>query len=90
MAVAHKIMDHDVSDEARDRIGSQRLRDATFMVQRAARGQLEPSDAEMLAGIFLNATDRKIQVTADYLTAELRARGRSPHKASEIVRAVFG
>lgn len=90
MAVAHKIMDHDVSEEARDRIGSQRLRDATFMVQRAARGLLEQPDAEMLAGIFLNATDRNIRVTADYLTAELKARGRSPHKAVELVRAIFG
>lgn len=89
MAVAHKIMDHDVSEEARGRADSLRLRDAAFMINRAAGNTLDGADAEMIARIFLAASERGVRVTPDYLTAEIKARGRSPHKAAELVKAIL-
>jgi len=83
-------MDNDevvVSDEARRRVDTARVRDFAFRIKKALPG-FSDDEAEALAQVVIEASDQGIKATRPLVTRRLIEMGRSPDDAANISRAL--
>jgi hypothetical protein len=81
--------DTEVSQEARDRLNSARVRDLSFAIKRRIGDGYSPGDVDMLVTIVLKASSQRQTLTKDLVLKNLRDLGRSPQKAEELASALF-
>ena len=89
MGLAERTASED-ADESRGRMDSARIRDTAFFISKALLPRtFARDDIELIATIVIRAQESRLSLTPAYVTAELLSRGRSQHKAQEIVSALF-
>lgn len=72
-----------VSDEARRRVDTARVRDVAFKIKNLFEG-FDDDDAEALARVLLEASETGIAVSADFVYKRLIQLGRSPETAKRV------
>jgi len=81
--------DAEVSQEARERLKSARVRDLSFAIKRRIGHDYGDGDVDMLLGIVLKAAGQKQALTKELVQQSLRELGRSPQRAEELASALF-
>ena len=88
LAYKERGVSYPVSDEARERIDSTRVRDLAFYLRRTTTG-LDSNDVNLLAEVLLQGLDEKVRIDREYVISSLQKRGRSRHKSEHLAEAFF-
>jgi hypothetical protein len=91
MALTQKIdMEADtISQEARERINSARIRDISFLVKQRIGSGFSAEDVEMLVDAIQQALGNGDVPTKSYVLTYLRSRGRSPDRSEQLASALL-